>query len=160
MKSHSWTFTGGRWVRRLALVAGAVLGISALTGCYGVPSNEARQPAPASAPAVSGAPAPATMVFPARLYPANAAAQAAGVVGAVVTNDINGRGTFTAQIDGESFSGEATRQSRVSSHQGVANGTGDRGTYISCRYQMNSATVGTGQCQLSQGAQFTMRVGI
>jgi hypothetical protein len=151
-------------MRRLALAAGTVLGASALTGCYGVPPNEAGQPASvpasASAPAAYAAPALAGTAFPARLYPANAAAEAYGVVGAVVTNDSNGHGTFSTQINGENFSGEAMRLTRVSSHQGAANGTGNRGSYISCRYQMNSATLGTGECQLSSGAQFSMHVGI
>lgn len=99
------------------------------------------------------------MTFTARLYPANAAASAYGMVGAVVTNDLNGRGTFSTTINGESFTGEATRTAGSAARQGVANGAGNRGSYINCRYQMNSATLGTGQCTLSNGAQFTMHVG-
>ncbi len=81
------------------------------------------------------------------------------MVGAVVTNDMNGRGTFTTNINGESFNGEATRIAGSPVREGVANGTGNRGNYISCRYQMNSSTLGTRQCKLSNGAQFTMHVG-
>ena len=81
------------------------------------------------------------------------------MVGAVVTNDMNGRGTFTTNINGESFTGEATRIAGSSTREGVANGSGSRGSYISCRYQMNSSTLGTGQCKLSNGAEFTMHVG-
>jgi hypothetical protein len=103
-------------------------------------------------------PTPTSMTFTARLYPANETASVYGMVGAVVTNDLNGRGTFSTTINGESFSGEATRTAG-SSRDGVANGAGNRGSYISCRYQMNSATLGTGQCRLSNGAQFTMHVG-
>ena len=99
------------------------------------------------------------MTFAARLYPANDAAAAYGMVGAVVTNDLNGRGSFSTTINGESFTGEATRLSGSSPREGVANGSGNRGGYISCRYQMNSATLGTGQCKLSNGAAFTMHVG-
>jgi hypothetical protein len=99
------------------------------------------------------------MTFTARLYPANAAASSYGVVGAVVTNDLNGRGTFSTTINGESFTGEATRTTGTGARQGVANGAGNRGSFINCRYQMNSATLGTGQCTLSNGAQFTMHVG-
>jgi hypothetical protein len=99
------------------------------------------------------------MTFTARLYPSNAAASALGVVGAVVTNDLNGRGTFSTTINGESFTGEATRTITGGARQGVANGAGNRGSYINCKYQMNSATLGTGQCNLSNGAQFTMHVG-
>lgn len=144
-----------RLTRRVAL-AGIVLGVTALTGCYVVPI----QPAHAPAPAVHVTPAPPTSVtFAARLYPANEAASVYGMVSAVVTNDLNGRGTFSTNINGESFTGEATRLAGSSSREGVANGAGSRGGYISCRYQMNSAALGTGQCKLSNGAQFTMHVG-
>jgi hypothetical protein len=155
MKSRPSALTGWGLMRRAAL-AGAVLASSMLTGCYVVPLNQVRQPAP---PVAYVAPVPASMTFSARLYPSNPAAAVYGVVGAVVTNDLNGRGTFSTQINGESFSGEATRLSGSSAHQGVANGAGNRGGYINCRYQMNSATMGTGECRLSNGAQFTMHVG-
>lgn len=133
---------------------GAVLVASAtLAGCYVVPVH---QPAPVAAVAVPAAPAPVT--FTARLYPANDLASGYGVVPAVVTNDLNGRGTFSTNIMGEAFSGEATRTAG-SSREGVANGAGNRGSYINCRYTMNSATLGTGTCRLSNGAVFTMHVG-
>lgn len=144
-------------LRRLALL-GAVSVAAALTGCYVVPLNA--PPQRASVPAtVPVAPPPASMTFTARLYPANEMASGYGMVGAVVTNDLNGRGTFSTVINGESFSGEATRAPGASSREGIANGTGNRGSYINCRYQMNSSTMGTGQCRLSNGAQFTMHVG-
>ena len=73
-------------------------------------------------------------------------------------NDLNGRGHFSTNIGGESFTGEATRAAG-SSREGLANGAGNRGSYIRCRYTMNSATLGTGQCQLSSGAAFTMHIG-
>ena len=144
-----------RSARRLALI-GAIAGAAVLTGCYVVPI----QP-PHSQPAtvyVTPA-APASVTFAARLYPANDAASSYGMVGAVVTNDLKGRGTFTTNINGESFAGEATRVAGSSAREGVANGAGNRGSYISCRYQMNSSTLGTGQCKLSNGAVFTMHVG-
>lgn len=136
------------------IVLGAVLTASAavLAGCYVVPVH---QPAPAIPAAV---PAPVPVTFSARLYPANDLAAGYGVVPAVVTNDLNGRGTFSTNIRGESFSGEATRTAG-SSREGVANGAGNRGSYINCRYTMNSATLGTGTCRLSNGAVFTMHVG-
>ena len=77
---------------------------------------------------------------------------------AVVTNDLNGRGHFSTNINGESFSGEATRVAG-SSREGLANGAGQRGSYINCRYTMNSPTLGTGTCRLSNGAVFSMHVG-
>ena len=142
---------------RVAAFAGVVAAAATLTGCYVVPI----QPPYAATPAaVYVAPMPpASVTFAARLYPANDAATAYGLVGAVVTNDLNGRGTFTTNINGESFTGEATRTAGSSAREGVANGAGNRGNYISCRYQMNSSTMGTGQCKLSNGALFTMHVG-
>ncbi|EJL83584.1 hypothetical protein PMI15_02597 [Polaromonas sp. CF318] len=145
-----------RLSRRTALAA-AVLGATALTGCYVVPVQPNHPPVTSTVyvtPAV-----PASTTFAARLYPANDLARGYGMVGAVVTNDMNGRGTFTTNINGESFTGEATRIAGSSTREGVANGSGSRGNYISCRYQMNSSTLGTGQCRLSNGAEFTMHVG-
>ena len=141
---------------RLLAVTVTVASSAVLTGCYVVPI----QP-PHSQPATVYVtpPPPASVTFAARLYPANDAASSYGMVGAVVTNDLNGRGTFTTNINGESFTGEATRVAGSSSREGVANGAGNRGNYISCRYQMNSSTLGTGQCKLSNGAVFTMHVG-
>ena len=139
----------------MALTA-TIASAAALTGCYVVPI----QP-PHSQPAtvyVTPLP-PASVTFAARLYPANDAASSYGMVGAVVTNDLNGRGAFTTNISGESFAGEATRVAGSSSREGVANSAGNCGSYISCRYQMNSSTQGTGQCKLSNGAVFTMHVG-
>jgi hypothetical protein len=92
------------------------------------------------------------------LYPSNDLASAYGMVSAVVTNDLHGRGTFSTNIHGESFTGEATRVAG-SSREGLANGAGNRGSYLNCRYTMNSATLGTGSCRLSNGAVFTMHVG-
>ena len=81
-----------------------------------------------------------------------------GVVNGTVTNDLHGRGIFTATIRGETYSGEATRDaSRARS--GIANGAGSRGGWMRCSYQMNSATLGTGQCELDNGARFTMHLG-
>lgn len=156
MKLDTFCFSISR-VARGAAFAGAALGVGALAGCYVVPVQHDRPPV-ASTVYVTPAP-PASTTFAARLYPANDAATAYGMVGAVVTNDMNGRGTFTTNINGESFIGEATRMSGSSIREGVANGSGSRGSYISCRYQMNSSTLGTGQCKLSNGAQFTMHLG-
>jgi len=153
--STVWGLRLLRPVRRLALM-GAVLGAGVLAGCYVVPIQP---PQPVQPSAVYVAPPAASVSFTARLYPANQAAAAYGMVGAVVTNDLNGRGTFSTVINGESFTGEATHAAGGSSREGVANGAGNRGSYINCHYQMNSATMGTGQCRLSNGAQFTMHVG-
>ena len=150
-----------RSATRMLLALGVAIAVSALSGCYVVPINPAPgqpgyvpPPAPVAMPSVQ----PAPVVFTARLYPANDQAVRHGMVGGVVTNDLNGRGTFNANIQGETFVGEATRKAG-SSREGLASGAGNRGSYLSCQYTMNSATLGTGLCKLSDGAQFTMHVG-
>jgi hypothetical protein len=139
----------------LRVLSTIALGASvlALSGCYVVPL----QPVPPSqvVPGVPGAPAPVT--FTARLYPSNETAAPYGVTGATVTSDLNGRGHFTTQIGPEMFHGEATRV--AGSRDGVANGTGNFGSFINCRYTMNSPTLGQGSCRLNNGATFTMHVG-
>lgn len=150
------------WAARLrragrgAAAVGVLASAALLTGCYVVPIQPAGSYPPPPAHGPVAAPAPVT--FAARLYPANDAASAYGMVSAVVTNDLNGRGAFSTNIGGESFTGEATRVAG-SSRDGVANGAGNRGSYLNCRYTMNSATLGTGTCRLSSGAVFTMHVG-
>ena len=46
------------------------------------------------------------------------------MVNAIVTSDLNGRGTFNSTINGESFVGESTRRGG-SSRDGIANGAGN-----------------------------------
>lgn len=135
---------------RVAVTAAA----AALTGCYVVPMH----PAPTQTMVVVPAAAAGPVTFTARLYPANDIASSYGMVAAVVTNDLNGRGRFSTAIDGEGFTGEATRVAG-STRDGVANGAGSRGSYLTCRYTMNSPALGTGSCRLSNGALFTMHVG-
>jgi hypothetical protein len=140
---------------KLALPS-ALLASAALAGCYVVPMAP-----PASVPgptAIVPMALPAPVTFAARLYPANDLAAGYGMVSAVVNNDLNGRGYFSTNIGGESFAGEATRAAG-SQKDGLANGAGNRGGYISCRYTMNSATLGSGNCRLNNGAVFTMHVG-
>jgi len=140
---------------RLARTAAVVAGVAALGGCYVVPIQPQSNPTVVHVPA---APAPGPVTFSARLYPSNERAAAYGTVMAVVTNDLNGRGHFSTNINGENFSGEATRVAG-SSREGLANGAGSRGGFINCRYTMNSPTLGTGTCRLSDGAVFSMHVG-
>lgn len=143
--------------RRVWAWLGAGVVVVALPACYVVPVNQ--YPTPSSTTVVvQPAPAPASVTFAVRLYPANTTAAAHGMVHAVVTNDLNGRGTFNATIGGEVFTGEATRRAG-SSRDGLANGAGNRGSYLSCQYQMNSSTLGTGSCRHSDGAQFSMHIG-
>lgn len=145
-------------------MAALAVGAASLAGCYVMPVQPQPQPhgpivyVPVAPPVHTTPPAPQPVTFAARLYPANDLASSYGMVSAVVTNDLNGRGTFSTAINGENFAGEATRTAG-SSREGIANGAGNRGSYINCRYQMNSATLGSGQCRLSNGAVFTMHVG-
>lgn len=133
----------------------ALAAAAGLAGCYVVPL----QPVPASnTTVVVPAPAPQPVTFTTRLYPSNDLASGYGVVAAVVTNDLNGRGHFSTAIGGESFTGEATRVAG-SSREGIANGAGNRGGFINCRYTMNSPTLGTGNCRMSNGATFSMHIG-
>jgi hypothetical protein len=143
--------------RRTLHLATLALAAATLSACYVVPM----QPGPAAMVVPAGAPVPVPAVpvgLSARLYPANELATPYGMVSATVSNDLNGRGHFQTQIAGESFTGEATRVAG-SQRDGVANGAGSRGSFLACRYTMNSPTMGTGQCRLSNGAQFSMHVG-
>jgi hypothetical protein len=150
------TQLNARVVRRAATVGSGLAVLLGLTGCYVMPIDN--RPVPMASPAViTPAPPAGPVVLSARLYPANEKATRHGVVAAYVSNDLQGQGRFTAMIGAESFSGEATRESR-SSREGVASGIGHRGGYLSCRYAMNSSTQGTGRCQLSDGAEFTMHL--
>ena len=146
--------------RRGFLAFGVATTVATLAGCYVLPIDpRTGQPVQPTAAPVVVAPTPALpLTFPARLYPANTLASGYGVVNATVTNDLQGRGSFNASINGESFVGEATRKAG-SSREGLASGAGNRGGYLSCQYTMNSATLGTGTCRLSNGAVFTMHGG-
>lgn len=147
-----------RSLRRPTLWSGTVAAVSTLAACYVVPIDP-RTGQAVPPPQVAVVPAPAVpLSFPARLYPANDLASGYGVINATVTNDLQGRGTFSTHINGESFSGEATRKAG-SGREGLANGSGNRGSYLSCTYTMNSATLGSGTCRLSNGALFSMHVG-
>lgn len=150
--------TAGRLPGRRLVLVGLMAGVSLLAGCYVVPIHPAGSFPPPVVQGPVAAPAPVPVTFAARLYPANDLAAAYGMVSAVVTNDLNGRGSFSTAIHGENFTGEATRVAG-SSREGVANGAGNRGSYLNCRYTMNSATLGTGTCRLSNGALFTMHLG-
>jgi len=159
-------------VSLVRLSAVAALAAASLTGCYVVPMQPGQSlppgpvtvvPAQSMQPAVMGVavaatPPPSTQNFTARLYPSNAEASRYGTVTGVVTNDLNGHGNFNAVIGGEQFQGEATRAAG-SQRGGVANASGGRGGILICRYTMNSATLGTGNCILNNGPAFTMHIG-
>lgn len=141
--------------RKALLATGLIAATLSLTACYVVPVNQ-HPPQPAQvvvAPVV-----PSSSTFTARLYPANEQAREAGMAVASVTNDMNGHGSFTTVIQGESFTGEATRKN-ASSREGNANGMGSRGNYLQCNYVMNNPMQGSGTCRHSNGAVFTMHLG-
>ncbi|MDM0077641.1 hypothetical protein QTH90_24755 [Variovorax sp. J2P1-59] len=151
------TLSHHRTVSLLRLSLAATLASTVLTGCYVVPIG---QPAPHAPPTQSYAvaPMPVTQTFSARLYPSNAEATRYGSIAGTVTSDLNGRGHISAQIGDEQFRGEATRVPG-SSGGGVANAAGSRGGMLNCKYAMNSASVGSGQCVLNNGPAFTMHIG-
>ncbi len=135
---------------------------SALTGCYVMPVQPDGRPypisgAPSLPPAAVIVPAPGPVLGQVRLYPANDAAANFGVINGQVLNLLDGRGQFNVTIGGEVLSGEATRLPR--SQSGTASASGNKGSYLSCNYTMTNATLGSGTCSLSTGAQFRMHLG-
>ncbi|SHH66522.1 hypothetical protein [Massilia sp. CF038] len=142
------------------VIALAAMG-SALSACYVVPLNQ--YPASNNNPAFNNAQGtafvPITAVrppFSARLYPSNEAASRIGNVAGVISNPERGHGEFSFNLAGESFIGEATRA--PSSTRGVANASGNRGGFVKCDYAMSSASLGTGTCLFSNGAQYSMHI--
>lgn len=158
LKTHMDIFSALRSTRRSVVALGVAVSVGSLAGCYVVPIDP-RTGHAVPPPSAAMATAPALpLTFAARLYPANELAAGYGVINATVTNDLHGRGSFSTSIGGEVFSGEATRKAG-SSREGLANGAGNRGSYLGCAYTMNSATLGSGTCRLSNGAIFNMHVG-
>ena len=74
-----------------------------------------------------------------------------------VTNSLNGRGTFTVAAGGENYVGEATRTGH-DANIGTANATGSRGSYLRCRYTMNSPSQGSGECEFAGGAKYSLHL--
>ena len=130
--------------------------ISSLTACYVMPVQpHQNSPQYTVAPVVIKPVEKEPVQFPARLYPANAKAAKHGQVVGWVSNNLEGRGKFMMTISGEVFEGEATRQNNRT-QTGIASGSGSKGSFLNCTYQMNSTSMGSGQCQLSDGSEFTM----
>jgi len=145
----------------------------ALSGCYVVPiapdgtpmypAYPINVPAPMVVPGPIGSaplqPAVASpSVLQARLYPSNDAATRVGMLSGTVTNMMTGKGFFQLNYKGEILSGEATRVPGDERH-GLANAYGQRGTYMSCDYRMSTPYLGTGTCNLSNGAQYQVHIG-
>jgi hypothetical protein len=171
-------------VRAMLLATGA----AGLTACYVIPMNPDGSPAwypPPPPPAVVVAP-PAAQPMPvipasyqARLYPMNEQAAQTGPLVATITDLNTGRGLLMLTMAGEQLSGEATRVSdshpgfgsvyekvlrtpvRTSPGQpkGIANATGQRGTWVNCEYVLERNGRGTGACLMSNGAAYQIHFG-
>jgi|DewCreStandDraft_4_1066084.scaffolds.fasta_scaffold27271_2 hypothetical protein len=145
-----------------ALRAGVALVAAAVAGCVVVPVNPDgsiyQGPVPAY-PAVAVPAAPTSLTLPVRLYPTNELAAATGIISGTVVNYLNGKGTFTLAVGGETMSGEATRSGGAASRQGVANAYGARGSFANCQYTMNTNVQGTGRCTFSNGATYQLHIG-
>lgn len=144
-------------------VAAAVGLAGFVAGCVVVPLNaDGTAPAvvvPAGSHAAPAVVAPTAVTLPVRLYPTNEAAAGVGVVAGSVTNQLNGKGTFTLNVGGETMSGEATRVGGSNGRSGVANAYGAKGNYANCSYTMNSTVQGIGRCSFSNGAQYQLHIG-
>ncbi|HTP71534.1 MAG TPA: hypothetical protein VML58_04880 [Burkholderiaceae bacterium] len=132
----------------------------------------------AVAPPVSPGP-PSPVVYTARLYPLNDAANRAGMLTAVVTDGNGGRGTFSLSYLGDAMQGEASRvepsypgfgrvmrdvlgtapDSQLRGPRGIANASGSRGVSAQCEYVLNAPGRGTGACVFSDGARYQLHFG-
>ena len=147
-----YNFISPKRIRIAVLSASALL----LAGCYVAPLHPTPYPTHYPSPVVI-APTPVEVKVVARLYPANDEASATGVLQGLVTNNLQGKGFFTLFAHGEQLSGEATRQ--ANSKRGVASASGSRGTRVQCAYEMTNASQGSGHCNFSNGAQYTLHLG-
>lgn len=142
--------------RMNSLLACVALGV-VLTGCYVVPIQDgSRVVQTSNLPSSSSTAVMPSSTLNAKLYPTNAEAQRYGTVFATVNINQTGHGTFSANIGGENFNGDATHY--ANSRKGKANGAGVGGRYISCDYEMNTPQQGMGQCRMSTGATFSMHI--
>lgn len=146
----------------------------ALSGCYVVPVTgpdgrpnyyyySSPPPLPPSSAMPQGIPvapagAPMPTVLNARLYPSNDLANQTGMLVGTVTSTMSGKGRFQLDYRGETLTGEATRMPG-DERRGMANAYGQRGTYMTCEYQMSSAIQGAGTCTVSNGAKYQVHVG-
>lgn len=134
---------------------------SFLSACYVVPinhSDDAYSGARHRAQAEAAPAAPVVKILNARLYPANDIAAPYGVQVGTVSSQLNGRGDISVVQAGEVFRGEATRDVN-NSRNGVANGAGSKGGYMSCTYTMTQQTQGTGTCKFNNGAVYRFHIG-
>lgn len=154
--------TASRSHSRLAF--SALLAAGALSACVVVPVDpRTGQPYPAasreggSVTVVTPPPPPAApqpTLLNVRLYPANAQANAGGMLVATVLDVHTGRGTFSVGYLGDTLQGEATRVGGA--RRGIANAWGPRGISVQCDYQISAPGQGTGSCLFSDGARYQM----
>jgi hypothetical protein len=156
-------------------------GTSLMAGCYVIPIDP-RYPVAEQAPAAARAlPAPAPQGGPltlqARLYPLNEIAGKMGALTVTLTDNVNGRATFSLTYAGELLQGEATRvrpqypgfgnvhrevygEGRMpAGERGIASAAGERGTYVNCEYAITASHRGTGACVFSNGAKYQLHFG-
>lgn len=146
----------------LALAMAAAL----VSGCYVVPvrgtdgnvvyQHYALPPPGSPLPGPTAGPVP--QILTAKLYPANDLATPTGVVVGTVANMMTGKGQFQVNYMGEVLTGEATRVSN-DERRGVASAFSQKGTFMSCEYQMSSPYQGAGTCTFSNGAKYQLHVG-
>jgi hypothetical protein len=170
--SHTLISPASRRILAIAALGATTL----LTGCYVVPI----QPQPSIYPAPTALPvAPVAATYGARLYPLNDIAAQTGMIAATVTDNLNGRGTFSLVFNNESMQGEASRvadnypgygrvhqqvfgqapRPATGFRKGIANAAGGRGAYVNCEYALNAQSNGTGACIFSNGAKYQLHFG-
>mgnify|MGYP001232417336 FL=1 len=160
----------------------ATLTAATLTGCYVIPIDHHTPPghygSGHSQTVTVPAPLAQPLVLQARLYPANDIAGKVGTLTAVVTDNLNGHGTFAITVNNELLQGEATRvgdshpgfgniyrqvygdgRAPNTGRRGIANAAGPRGTYMSCEYALTTTARGTGACVVSNGAKYQIHFG-
>jgi hypothetical protein len=156
-------------MKRMSKSLAAVFAVPAfaLAGCYVVPvvdpqgnTQYQHYPLPPSGTPVGMQQAAyaVPVTLNARLYPANDAANASGMVVGTVTNMRTGKGRFQLQYQGETLVGEATRYG-TDDKQGVASAYGNGGSYMQCEYRMNTPVQGAGTCTFSSGARYKLHIG-
>ena len=144
------TKTNFKYLAITAIIAAS----ASLSACYVVPIDHYQ----AQQHSVSTPAAPSAVVLVARLYPTNDVAARFGTLNGSVTNLLNGRGEIGVVQGGEVFRGEATRSAN-DARSGQANAAGNQGGYMSCTYQMNNASQGTGNCRFNNGATYRFHLG-
>lgn len=130
-------------IRIFALFVGSIL----LCGCYVVPINNPSSGAITTPQSVTQAPVPRP-IYTARLYPTNDVASTMGRIAGSISNPDRGHGEFSFTVNGEVFSGEATRPDGVT--KGTANAAGNRGNYAKCTYATNSKLGGNAASALQR----------